>query len=458
VGAAPSRPHGKPANDTPAHTIKTLTALAISIGLLTAVLLGGVVRESRSATPAVASTSVQGAALSSDFGSSSDTVSLLRRLQGEARARPDDAQTNALLGLAYAQRARETGDAAYYTRAEAVLRRAHRLDAKNVYALTGLGGLALARHRFAEALELGREARAAAPSTAAPYGVVGDALLELGRYDEAFAAFDRMAALRPNTSSYARISYARELTGDVPGAIEAMELALDASIGRPEAYAFTAVEIGKLHWSVGQIAQSARSYRLALWARPGYGPALDALARVEAARGRLTQALGLQRRAVEAIPLAPYVAQLGDLLVRAGRPDEAKEQFALVGAIEQLQVANGATTDLETALFRIDHGVKLRESLALASKARAARPSVVGDDVLAWALARNGRCVEARVASERSLRLGQREATFFFHRGMIERCLGNRTAATTWFTRALDLNPHFSILWAPFARKAVAAS
>jgi Flp pilus assembly protein TadD len=80
---------------------------------------------------------------------------------------------------------------------------------------------------------------------------------------------------------------------------------------------------------------------------------------------------------------------------------------------------------------------------------------VLGDDVLAWALARNGRCAEARVASVRSLRLGQREAGFYFHRGMIERCLGNRAAAKTWFARALELNPHFSILWAPVARDAV---
>ena len=433
--------------------MKILIAISVAVGLGAAGLLGGVVRESRS--PELAPVSpARAVSLESEFGSA-DTVSLLRRLQDGVRARPGDAQANALLGLAYAQRARETGDAAYYTRAEGVLERARRLDPKNVYALTGLGGLALARHRFAEALELGRAARAAAPASAAPYGVVGDALLELGRYGQAFAAFDRMAALKPNTSSYARVAYARELTGDVAGAIETMQLALDASLGRPEAHAFTAVELGKLHWSVGRIGQAAAHYRLALQVLPGYAPALDALARVEAARGHPRRALELQRRAVEAIPLPGYVAQLGDLLASVGRKDEAKAQAALVAAIERLEVANGVSIDLESALYRIDHGIRLRESLGLARKARAARPSVAGDDVLAWALARNGRCAEARVASERSLRLGQREATFFFHRGMIERCLGNQAAAKTWFARALDLNPHFSILWAPVARKAV---
>src|SRR5919112_1900509 len=103
-----------------------------------------------------------------------------------------------------------------------------------------LGGVARARHRFARALAIGREARRAAPASAAPYGVVGDALLELGRYEAAFTTFDRMAALKPSASSYARVAYARELRGDVPGAIETMSLALDASLGRPEASAFAA--------------------------------------------------------------------------------------------------------------------------------------------------------------------------------------------------------------------------
>jgi tetratricopeptide (TPR) repeat protein len=146
------------------------------------------------------------------------------------------------------------------------------------------------------------------------------------------------------------------------------------------AYAWTAVEL-RLHWSVGRAARAASYYRLAVTARPGFAPALDALARFEAARGRLGRAVALQRRAVEAIPLPGYVAQLGDLLAATGRTREAREQYGLVAAIEKIQAANGSRIDLESALYRTDRGIRLPETLELARLAHVRRPSVAGDDV-----------------------------------------------------------------------------
>ena len=121
-----------------------------------------------------------------------------------------DRQANAL-----AQRARDTGDVTYYTRAETAYRSALDVTPRDLPATIGLGALALSRHEFRRGLMLGRRALALSPSTAAGYGVVGDALVELGRYPEAFAAFDRMVSLKPGVSSYARVSYALELPGDV---------------------------------------------------------------------------------------------------------------------------------------------------------------------------------------------------------------------------------------------------
>jgi tetratricopeptide (TPR) repeat protein len=283
--------------------------------------------------------------------------------------------------------------------------------------------------------------------------VIGDALVELGRYREAFAAFDTMARLRPSLASYARVSYARELLGRTKQARAAMELALDAAAGQAEPLAWTHVQLGKLAWVIGDGATAAAEYRLALAALPGYVYALDALAQVEGARGHLRRAIALEREAVDRTPLPQFVGTLSDLYRLAGDPRRARQQAALVEVIRRLLVANGVRTDLETALFQVDHRIRLRQSLALARRAHAERPSIDGDDVLAWALARNGRCAEALPYSQKALRLGTRDALKEFHRGMVERCLGHAAAARLWLGRALALNPHFSLLWSPTARR-----
>src|SRR5439155_12877580 len=140
--------------------------------------------------------------------------------------------------------------------------------------------------------------------------------------------------------------------------------------------------LGKLAWNHGRLGAAEAHYRAALDAFPGYVYALDALAQVEAARGHTARAIVLAQRAVTAVPLPQFVGTLADLLTVSGRKAEARRQIALVGAIQRLLVANGVKTDLETALFDVDHGRRLRSALARARVARAERPSIQGDDVL----------------------------------------------------------------------------
>jgi tetratricopeptide (TPR) repeat protein len=155
------------------------------------------------------------------------------------------------------------------------------------------------------------------------------------------------------------------------------------------------------------------------------------------------------------VPQAQFVVTLAELHHAAGRRLEAARQYRLLGTIRRLLGANGVRSDLELALADVDRGADLTSALRRARAAHALRPSIQADDTLAWALARNGRCAEAVKWSKRSLRLGTRDALLFFHRGMIERCLGNSAAARGWFRRALDLNPHFSLRWSPVARSYV---
>jgi tetratricopeptide (TPR) repeat protein len=429
---------------------KILIAAAALVAAGFATLFGGVFRDSAAPPSALAG----GQALEdfkAGFGLSASTASLVLSLQSTLQTNPQDEHSWTLLGLGYEQRARETGDPGYYTKAGGALHRALSLEPKDSLAVSGLGSLALSRHRFREALALGRKAHKLNRYDARSFGVIGDALVELGRYPEAFRAFDTMNKLRPSLSSYARVSYGRELIGRTREAVKAMRLAVDAASGTAEPTAWTHVQLGKLYFNHGRYALAEREYRLANAIFPKYAYGLDALAQVLAARGRYARAIATERRAVDLIPLPQYVGALGDLYRATGRPVLARRQYALIGAIERLLHANGVKTDLEIALFDVDHGIALPHALELARIGERDRPSIDGEDVLGWALARNGQCAAALPHSRAALRLGTQDALKFFHRGMIEQCLGHTTGAKAWFRRALALNPRFSLLWSPVA-------
>jgi tetratricopeptide (TPR) repeat protein len=387
--------------------------------------------------------------------SAGDTQAEIAGLQAELKANRHNVKALETLGLAYLQRVRETGDASYYPKADGILHEALAQQPNDLIATAGLGQLALARHQFRHALALGRQAKRISATTAGVYGVIGDATLELGRYPQAFAAFNRMAAIKPSVASYARVSYARELLGRTRAAEQAMELAASAAVGEKEAYAWTRVQLGLLELTTGHPRAALLQMRAARQAFPGYAFALDGTAQADAALGRWRAAIGYEQAAVDRVPLPQYVSFLGDLDGAVGHRTAARREYALIGVIEKILAANGVRNDLDIALFDVDHSLDLPHALDLARKGYAGRPSIFGDDVLGWALARNGRCGEALHYSERSLRLGTKDALKLFHRGWIAACLGRTAEARSFYRRALALNPHFSILWAPVARKGV---
>jgi tetratricopeptide (TPR) repeat protein len=426
-----------------------VTALAVTL----AVLLGGVLR--RTPAPAIASSVLpQATAAELERGfAAGDTQALVEGLQSELRLNPKNVKALETLGLAYQQRARETGDPTYYGKADGILHLALALNPHDLIATAGLGQLALSRHRFRLALQLGEQAKRISKTTAGVYGVIGDAEIELGRYPQAFRDFDRMAALKPDVSSYARVSYARELLGRTNDAAQAMKLAISAAIGEKEASAWTRAQLGLLYLSVGRPQPAEIEARQALQIFPDYYVALDAMAQAQAAQGHLRTAIAYEQTAVARIPLPQYVSFLGDLYKVTGQSRKASEEYALISVIERLLAANGVRNDLDIALFDVDHGIRLQHALTLARLGFIERPSIVGDDVLGWALARTGHCALALHYSQLALRLGTKDAVKDFHRGWIESCLGNRTQATIFYRRALALNPHFSLIWAATARK-----
>ena len=352
-------------------------------------------------------------------------------LQERLRVLPDDAGAAAKLGEAYLQRARETADPAYYTKAEGVLRRAGDLQPDNPAVLVPLGSLASAQHRFQDALELGRRARDIEPRAASAYGVLGDALVELGRYPEAFEAFQAMVDRRPDLASFARVSYARELTGDIDGALAAMRTAAGWAGDEGEAAAWARVQLGNMLLTYrDDIAGADREYRLALGARSGYPLALAGLARVRASEASVEEAIALARQASDALPSLEHAILLSDLLHASGRQSEAGGADGLVKVIDWLMAASGIEPDPEMALFQADRGPD--PAVAYAQAVYEARPSPKAAGALAWALYRAGDPASASPLIDEALRWGSRDPSTLYHAARIALAFEDDELARTY--------------------------
>jgi tetratricopeptide (TPR) repeat protein len=432
--------------------------IAVIAGLVLFVGGGiGLWKTTASSTPPAASGSVQqrqAAPLSASPLIGSVSLSqAIASLQGRLRHVPNDWRSYANLGLAYVQQARVTADPSYYPKAQGVLRKSLELNrSENDVAAIGMGALAAARHDFAGALAWGRRAERINPYSDNVYGVIGDAQTELGEYPQAFATIQHMVDLKPQLSSYSRISYQLELRGQTALATSSMRDALSAA-GTPEDAAWSSNQLGDLYWNSGRLTAAAREYRAAVGYDPTFVPPLAGLANVAWARGDTTGAIRRYRAVVARYPLPQYVISLGDLYAAAGQPDQAAREYALVRTEEALFRANGVNVDLELALFDTDHG-DVRAGLSAARSEWHRRHSVLVADALAWALYRSGDARAALTYEHKALSLGMRGALFFFHAGMIERALGNDAAARGDLRTALRINPFFSIQHVADARVA----
>ena len=381
----------------------------------------------------------------------------IQSLQLRLKAFPKDQRSWADLGLAYVQQARVTADPAFYPKAQGVLQRSLRLQPTgNLDADTGMAALAAARHDFSGALSWGQKGEVVDPGNANIHAITGDALVELGRYPEAFGEFQKAVDLKPDLATYSRGSYALELQGDGADARRAMELALSAAASAAD-QAWADNQLGELAFNRGDVAGARRSYLLATRTDPTFVPPFAGLAKVEAAEGKITDAIRDYASVVQRYPLPEYVIALHDLYQVDGQASQAARELGLLRVEEQLFRSNGVDMDLEIAQYNADHGLDLADGLAAAQAEWGRRQAINVADALAWELYANGRAAEALPYANRALALGTRNALFFFHRGMIEGALGQTPAARADLRTALSINPSFSVLWSKTAADTLAA-
>ncbi|MBI2773357.1 MAG: tetratricopeptide repeat protein [Chloroflexi bacterium] len=369
--------------------------------------------------------------------------------QRRLAAAPDDPLALAGLASAFLLRQRESADPIYFSKAAALVERATAREVRQADVAITAAAVANAAHDFATGLRWADLALRLAPGRASTYGVLTDALVELGRYDDAVAAAQRMVDLRPDLASLARVSYLRELQGDVDGAIAAMRRAVAAGSPRTEATAWTEVQLGHLLFARGDLTAAEAAYQSALQRVDGFVYAVAGIARVRAAQGDDAQAIALYEKAVARLPTPELVAALGDLRLVAGDAAGAESQYALVAAMDRLLVANGVRTDLDIALFWSDRAREPERALAAARGEYARRPaSVHAALALAWAEYRTGDLASARSHSEESLRLGTRDPLFLYRAGVIAQEAGDLERARDLLGRSAAANARASVLFA----------
>jgi tetratricopeptide (TPR) repeat protein len=337
---------------------------------------------------------------------------------------PGDARALTQLASKYLTRARETGDPSFYTLAGTAVQRVLAADPANVPALVVSGSLALSRHDFTGALAIGLRAQQLAPDVVATYGVLTDANVELGRYDDAIASVQQLADARPGLAAYTRISYIRELQGDLDGAIASMHQAVAAGSGVAQDEVWSRELLANLYLTKGDVAAGENEIRRAAQLLPDDPAAREGLARLAILQGDNATAEAQLQRAIAQRPLMQYVVELGDLLWSEGRTAEAQQQYALVGAMKLLFAANGVNADMEIALFDADHGINPPAAYDTALAAYARRSSIYGADAVAWTAFKTGDLDAAQSFIALARTLGTKDPKLAYHAGMIELATG----------------------------------
>lgn len=417
------------------------------------------------AMPAVAFAAVRERLLTPE---PTDTSRAIQKAQSNLARNSKDPKEYAGLGAAFFQRARETGDVSDYQMAEEALSKSLDLDSSDFSAADALGTLAevcMGEHRFADALNYAQRALSLGTGDVSPFAIVGDAYADMGEYDKAAAAYARLTPRDMTLSPHAayardsRLAYLKFVAGDTDGAIGLMKQSVaegaEAQLPR-ENMAWLYYELGEFETQAGDAYSADAAYLAALNTHPGDYRALAALGKLRANNGRFAEAIVLYQKAIAVVPMPIFIAELGDLYARTGNQAEAQKQYALVEYIGLLGKINQVLHNRDLALFYADHDMKLPEALDLAQKELEVRHDVYSWDALAWALYKNGKLADAAKASEKATQLGTRDSILLFHAGMIAEKLGQREKALSDLKQALEINPHFHLVYAKAASEKLA--
>jgi len=220
--------------------------------------------------------------------------------------------------------------------------------------LLSKAGVQLSLHEFEDALETGLKALQINDNNAQVYGVLLDAYVEMGNYDKAVKMSDKMINIKPDLRSYSRISYLREIYGDVDGAIEAMDLAVRAGYPGTEETAWAMLTLADLHKNYKDPKTAEKIYNEILRVRPDYPFALGALAEIYFNNKDYEKTEATLKKGINVIPEVGFYVQLAELYKVQNRTEELETVIPEILAMLQDDVDHGHNMNLEYANLYVE--------------------------------------------------------------------------------------------------------
>ena len=346
------------------------------------------------------------------------------------------------LALALSRRARETSDVKFYSQAEEVLQKSFAIAPGNFDGERIHVWLLLGKHEFAAALAEATKLNKKMPDDVMVYGFLTDANVELGNYDAAEKACQRMLDLRNgNLPAVTRAAYLRELFGETDGALELMNIAFQSTPpAQAEDSAWILTQMAHLYLSTGNLDKSEKLSRQALAMFPGYHYALGNLAKVRIQQKRYGEAVSLLQQRYQAAPHAENLYDLAEALQLDGKTDEAKKAFVEFEQKSLAETGRADSSNHELIFYYTDHANQSAKALEVASREIARRHDVFTLDAYAWALYGNGQYAEASKQIKTALAVGIRDAKIFRHAGEIALKAGDKPSAERYLREAIQLN------------------
>ncbi|MEP6690095.1 MAG: tetratricopeptide repeat protein [Gemmatimonadaceae bacterium] len=350
-----------------------------------------------------------------------------------------------MLSALYLQRGRESGEYADYLHAEDFARRslAERVN-RNAKTYITLASALLAQHRFSEARDAARLAAASDPYVPSFKATLGEIELELGDYAGAKATFDSLGADRRQLSIAPRVARFAELTGYTDFARQLLIATRDSAASHAEIpkeqQAWFNLRVGDIEMRNGRIDRAETAFRAGLAIEPSDYRLLAALSRLELVRGRPQSAIPYGERAIATMLDPATLGTLSDAYLAIG--DSAKSAD-YAKTLEVVVAGQPGAYHRAWSLFLLDHDRRTAEVLAKTQIELESRTDVYGYDLLAWALHKQRRDVEAAHAMTNALAQHTKDAIIFYHAGMIERALGRNAEAHWYLSHALSVNPYF---------------